>query len=172
MELIYTSNIPVNYDIYELEVLDESTIDTDNLSDDILAVSGKEPLKKDESGNPLPQNDITMYFSKMSEIDENGDKIYYDKMSFEDVTESRLRTVFGNVDLTDTVNKGTYELYRTNAADEDLSLVYNSEGYDYDYYLSEISWKDENIAFDNYTKETDLIYVVVNAKQPEPQEQD
>jgi hypothetical protein len=41
--------------------------------------------------------------------------------------------------------------------------------YEYDYYLIEIKWQDIN-NFDDYKKETDLVYVVVNAKQPRPVE--
>jgi len=57
------------------------------------------------------------------------------------------------------------------AKPEPLGLEYKNEEYEFDYYLIEVTWKD-GITFNDYTKETDLLYVVVNAKQPLPKEQD
>ena len=48
-----------------------------------------------------------------------------------------------------------------------MHLTYKNSKYEYDYYLIEMSWK-ENANFSDNAKETDLLYVVVNAKQPEP----
>ena len=45
-----------------------------------------------------------------------------------------------------------------------------------DYYLIEIKWKEkdgngDSLQFDDYRKETDLVYVIVKAMQPEPKEE-
>ncbi len=50
-----------------------------------------------------------------------------------------------------------------------MKLAYNNGTYEYDYYLIEVTWQDIS-DFDAYKKETDLVYVVVNAKQPRPTE--
>ena len=66
------------------------------------------------------------------------------------------------------VNAGTYWL----SADDSMQLAYraSTNSYEYDYYLIEVTWK--NITnFDVYKKETDMVYVVVNAKQPRPIEE-
>ena len=80
--------------------------------------------------------------------------------------------LFGS-DGTGIFNKGKYFLYQNDTNGNPLALEYkNSDGvsqYEYDYYLLEISWQD-GVDFSKYTKETDLVYVVVNAKQPKPVE--
>ena len=59
----------------------------------------------------------------------------------------------------------------TNDIDLHLAYTYDTKSkkpqYEYDYYLIEMSWK-VNANFSDNAKETDLLYVVVNAKQPEP----
>ena len=61
-------------------------------------------------------------------------------------------------------------MFQKDTNEHDLHLSYNYDStngaqYEYDYYLIEMSWKD-GASFP--AKETDLLYVVVNAKQPEP----
>lgn len=63
------------------------------------------------------------------------------------------------------VNAGIYWI----SEDDSMQLAYraSTNSYEYDYYLIEVNWK--NITnFDVYKKETDMVYVVVNAKQPRP----
>lgn len=84
-----------------------------------------------------------------------------------DISDDMRERVFGNTNTGDIVNVGAY--WRTE--DDDMKLAYQeSTGeYEYDYYLIEVQW--QNISnFDAYKKETDLVYVVVNAKQPRPVE--
>lgn len=84
-----------------------------------------------------------------------------------DISDDMRERVFGNTNTDDIVNVGAY--WRTE--DDDMKLAYQeSTGeYEYDYYLIEVQW--QNISnFDAYKKETDLVYVVVNAKQPRPVE--
>ena len=87
-----------------------------------------------------------------------------------DETTSRLNTVFP--EGTDGVfNKGKYLLYQYDSNGVQMGLEYKDNGtdkkYEFDYYLVEISW-EKNVNFSEYTKETDLLYVIVNAKQPKP----
>ena len=154
LEFIYTDNLPVNYKIYELKKYDFSN--TAEYDEDSIVVEGVEDYywnkseeRKNADGTPKPL-DIT-----------------------KNVTNDRLNQVFGSEDMSGVVNKGNYLLYQEDgqSSPEPLGLEYKNEEYEFDYYLIEISWKD-GITFNDYTKETDLLYVVVNAKQPLPKEQD
>lgn len=154
LEFIYTDNLPVNYNIYELKKYDIS--DTSEYDDNSIVVEGVEDFywnksegRKNADGTPKPLD-----------ISKN-------------VTNERLNQVFGSEDTSAVVNKGNYLLYQEDgqSSPEPLGLEYKNEEYEFDYYLIEISWKD-GITFNDYTKETDLLYVVVNAKQPLPKEQD
>lgn len=92
--------------------------------------------------------------SKSSELtNKNNNKMYGDKVG-------------------DTVNLGKYDLYnKTSGADFDLATKVENGvvTFDLDYYMIEITWKDD-IRFSDYLKETDLVYVIVNAMQLEPEE--
>ena len=82
-----------------------------------------------------------------------------------DNTEKMRKEVFGETDITAIVNAGQYLFFDDNS----MKLAYNNGTYEYDYYLIEVTWQDIS-DFDAYKKETDLVYVVVNAKQPRPTE--
>jgi len=81
--------------------------------------------------------------------------------------------VFGTTDVSDIWNAGKYLLYQKDSKREPLQLAYQYNDntgeyeYEYDYYLIEIEWQ-KGITFADYSKETDMVYVVVNAKQVEP----
>lgn len=151
LEFVHTENLKVKYDIYELQK-DSYTDKTD-----------------------IPENGILV---------EGVDGVYWTKMETDgevnpltptkDETKSRLNTVFP--DGTDGVfNKGKYLLYQYDSKGVQMGLEYKYDGeekkYEFDYYLVEISW-EKNVNFSEYTKETDLLYVIVNAKQPKPVTQD
>lgn len=150
LQFLYTENLPVDYKIYELT---KSTYDdVTNIPDTGIVVEGvdktyweKSTGKLDANGNPQPL-EIT-----------------------KDVTNERHQSVFGDTDVTNIINKGKYLLYQYDGQKESqpLGLEYKNGQYEYDYYLIEINWKDD-VNFNDYTKETDLLYVVVNAKQPKP----
>lgn len=143
LELAYTENLPVDYTVYD--------------------------LKEDTSGDVIVRDDNgEKRFSRLSAI----------AMTAENKDEIRMQEVFGKTEdeLADVVNKGTYDTYTTGGAggNERLTLTTSLDDsgavvYDKDFYLIEISWKD-NIDFSNYTKETDLVEVIVKALQPEPSE--
>ena len=148
LEFIYTENLALDYKIYELT-----------------------KIAYDE-GDAIPNGSIQI---------ENVDGFYWTKrMNQENVVASlvganvsttRWNAVFGTTDkntLGAIENKGQYLLFQTDAIGSELHLTYKDKKYDYDYYLIEMSWK-ANANFSDNAKETDLLYVVVNAKQPEPQ---
>lgn len=149
LEFIYTENLAVNYKIYEME-------------------------KHTDDGTAMPEDAVVlesidgMYWTKAA----SGDGTQpVPLVMASDVTETRHTEVFGNAVVDDVINKGRYELYKQDSNGNPLHLTYKNDTYEFDYYMIEISWKD-NIKFADYTKETDLLYVVVNAKQPEPIKQE
>ena len=146
--LVHTDNLAVNYTVY--------------------------PLKREEMtpSTVLPEGSIIM------EDDTKG-KYYWTKegidpvtgeakaLNGEDISGDMRQRVFGSQSISGIVNVGTYWL----SDDEDypMQLAYKNGSYEFDYYLIEVKW--DNISnFDDYKKETDLVYVVVNAKQPRPVE--
>lgn len=159
LEFVYTENLLVNYDIYELQKYELK--ENQDIEDDFIFVK-----------------DIDNAYWKKSEgryttgTDDKGNEIRIpEPLSVtRDVTEERVNSVLGAD--TDAVNKGKYLLYKEDgqADPQPLGLEYKDGKYEFDYYLIEMSWKDD-VKFTDYTKETDLIYVVVNAKQPKPKEQ-
>ena len=162
LELAYTENLAVDYNVYELETVEAEA--GDGTTPDGLI------LVQDENG------ENTKYFKKAS----TGDVL---SKAGVDVNAKRQEEMYGNLtNWQSIVNLGQYDLYQTDAAGNNLKLntnvsVENDEvQYDKDYYLIEITWKqtDANgasIQFDDYRKETDLVYVIVKAMQPEPKEE-
>ncbi len=147
LEFVHTENLKVNYDIYELQK--DSYTDTADVPSNGILVDGVDGV----------------YWTKM-ETDGNVNPLTPTK----DETTSRLNTVFP--EGTDGVfNKGKYLLYQYDSNGVQMGLEYKDNGtdkkYEFDYYLVEISW-EKNVNFSEYTKETDLLYVIVNAKQPKP----
>lgn len=153
LEFIYTENLPVNYNIYELQKygIDE----TDTYDESSIMVEG-----------------IDDYYWNKSAFQTNADGTPKPLTVSRDVTSDRLTEVFGTDNPENVVNSGKYLLYQEDgqADPQPLGLEYKDDEYEFDYYLIEISWQD-GITFSDYTKETDLLYVVVNAKQPLPKEQ-
>ncbi len=154
LELAYTENLPVEYNIYQLYQLSEE--EKENLNDPerqkVVAVT-------DEYGEEQ------MYFIKVSA----------DPLDAEDVSESRRKEMYGE-DQEGIVNLGTYELYKTDNAGDYLQLATSVDAadeteYEKDYYLIEIIWPDDK-SFSDYQKETDLVYVIVKALQPRPEEKE
>lgn len=121
------------------------------------------PLERhNRDGHTLGEDDIVM----------EEEEAYYwtkkaGKLSGSDISEDMRKRVFGEENIDSVVNKGTYWL----SADDTMQLAYKNDSHEYesDYYMIEMKWKD--IAnFVDYQKETDLVYVVANAKQPRPVE--
>lgn len=138
LEFITTNNLEVNYEIYELA------------------------MHKLGDGETAPAGSVTMpevpgvYWTKVGNA-----------LAGQDTSTERHQSVFGTSSPSGVVNSGKYTLYSKDSAGNALHLSYTGGTYDYDYYLIEIDWIDEN-SFENSLKETDVNYVVVNAMQPEP----
>lgn len=144
--LVHTDNLAVNYSVY--------------------------PLQREEiqPGVDLPEGSIIME-------DDTREKYYWMKegadpvtgaasaLAGKDISDDMRQRVFGNQSLDGIVNVGTYWL----SDDAEMKLTYaaKDQKYEFDYYLIEVEWDDIS-NFDDYKKETDLVYVVVNAKQPRP----
>lgn len=147
LEFAYTKNLAVDYNIYELE-----------------------PGTR-QGGGSLPTGAIVI---------EGVNDLYWTKKGsvlsdYRDVSSERHedRDVFGTTAVGNIWNAGEYLLYRSDTDRDALQLVYtydeetDTSNYEYDYYLVEIKWKPD-IIFANYSKETDIVYVIVNAKQVMP----
>lgn len=153
LQFLYTENLPVNYDLYELQKYELPG--NSDVEDDWIIVEGIDGVYWKKSTGQL-----------------NADGTEKPLTVTKDVTSERLESVFGTDSPEGVVNKGKYLLYQYDgqAESQPLGLEYKDDTYEFDYYLIEISWKD-GVIFNDYTKETDLLYVVVNAKQPEPKAQ-
>lgn len=155
LELAYTPNLPMDYKIYELaetdapETEDSSVIKIENENGDAIRY-----LK------PVISN------GEMSQLKISDDS--------DEITERYNKEMYGEDATPETVvNYIQYDVYEKDVMGGLLSLSTKSEDektdYDLDYYLIELKWQD-GIIFDNYLKETDLVYVIVTALQPEPEE--
>ncbi len=140
---------------------DLQLVHTENLAVDYLMY----PLERHDmptDGSPLPPGAIQM-------DDDTYDHYYWTQtaapINVVDNSATMQEEVFGDEDTTDIVNVGRYLFFD----DDSMSLAYRNNTYEYDYYLIEVKWQDIS-DFDAYKKETDLVYVVVNAKQPRPTE--
>ena len=162
LELAYTENLAVDFHVYELERVEDGN--GSQGSSGLIVV-------QDKNGDNQKQ------FRKA------GSGVELEKASL-DINEKRREEMYGGTEETrkEIVNLGQYDLYQTDANDEVLKLntnvsVQNGEvTYDKDYYLIEIQWKAKNgsgeaIRFEDYRKETDLVYIIVKAMQPKPEEE-
>ncbi|MBQ4521470.1 MAG: hypothetical protein IJA10_00750 [Lachnospiraceae bacterium] len=154
LEFIYTENLALDYEVYELTQTEIS--EGEVAPDGSIVIEGVEGF----------------YWSKKSSSDGLGENNSTIKsLTGVNVSNERWNAVFdtANEDILNGIqNKGQYLLFQKDATENELHLTYKNSKYEYDFYLIEMSWK-ENANFSDNAKETDLLYVVVNAKQPEPQ---
>ena len=152
LALAYTQNLPITYTVYELKETDDTTDGTlpvfkvtDSLKGQISLE--KYPMNRDDAGSEslTEANNTEMYKSEIAE----------DKL------------------VEDVVNYVQYDLYLNDSESTSLCLATTVSGentsYEIDYYMIEIEWK-MGITFQDFIKETDLVYVIVDAVQPEPEE--
>lgn len=142
LELAYTENLKVEYSVFSLKEEAEE-------ADGRIAVY-------DETGTAVK------WFSKKTDT----------PMTSTDVSADRQKEMYGE-NTAGIINLGKYELFEKDGSD-DLHLVssVDTEGnvtYSMDYYMIEIKWED-GINFNDYVKETDLVYIIVKALQPRPSE--
>ena len=135
LQLIYTSNLDLNYTIYEL-------VETDKENGSFITEDTEGNISYWKVGNnytPLTGTDISA--EKHEKLGLTGSE----------------------------VNSGTYILYENE--NNNLKLPAGEEGNASQHFLMEIKWKNsEYTDFDKYDKETDMIYIMVKAVQPEPKE--
>lgn len=148
LELIHTDNLALNYEIYPLARVAEGQ------SDIIVA----EDVLTDVSGNTTTE---TTYWQK------NGAALAWTDVSDERHTQAGVTGT--------EINSGTYISYGKTAGDEngdgavDNGLVLDAGEQEYasQYFLLEISWAITT-GVEKYDKETDMIYLMATAVQPEP----
>ncbi len=144
LELIHTDNLALNYSLYALEATTEEEANEFTLiAEDMVMVEGETITKY-------------TYWNKGKEYTGEGN----------DVSATR----HGEIDISgDEINSGTYISY----ASTDFHLKDDAQsGYDSQYFLMEIAWKEEATSnFEKYDKETDMIYLLVKALLPKPETQ-
>ncbi len=149
IELIHTENLALEYEIYEL---------TEVSADTAGAIAALDEVK-DESGNTISK---TTYWKKKSVTPLSGSDV------------SSVRHTAVGLTGTMPVNAGKYIAYQT-ASDNTAKLQLSAGGdeagnptFDSQFFLLEIKWQD-GAEFEKYKKETDMIYLLVEALQPQPQ---
>lgn len=151
LELAYTQNMPVTYTLYEVEP--DEIQDGEVHEDDAFCVDGTWWKKKYGNLNPS--------FLNINE-----------KKSIQITKDNNIEMYGENWEsIINRVNYNVYTLDTRGLNPLNLSVTQDDEGmalYDYDYYMLEINWK-EDANYVDYLKETDLIYVKVNAIQTRPE---
>lgn len=193
LELTYTQNIPLAYTIYALDELTdtekseyESMTEQEKAASGIFETQSRVPeidengnVKKDSSGKIIYKSDpLPQYWKKRKADDSSVKALQMDETESIDETDNNNKDLYGtayNEAGTGIVNIGKYDVYPDDVNGVALRLQTefngNSTEYPKHYYLIEVDWaKDRKEAFSDYLKETDLIYVIVRAKQPRPEE--
>lgn len=144
LELIHTDNLALDYTIYALEESDEENATI--IAEDTIIVDGE-------------SEQIFTYWKVNSE----GIALVGDDVSSERHQETGLTG--------DEINSGTYILYQNEESNtNNLYLTTGEDGDSAQYFLMEIEWNEGAYTnYEGYEKETDMIYLLVKAVQPEPQ---
>ena len=158
IELIHTENLALEYKIYELNGAIAGTEGAFTILDTV----------EDENGNTVTH---TTYWVKKPLSDGTTPQL-----TGTDVSDDR----HDRVGLTDPmpVNAGKYTSYTKGVDGNKLKLKANVDEsgkpkFDAQFFMIEIDWKDgAALEFEKYEKETDMIYLLVEALQPEPKKQE
>lgn len=111
-----------------------------------------------ESDLAITEEDVTTYWKKSGSA-----------LTGSDVSATRHEQVgltAGGQDTGAIINRGTYTAYEGES--NGLELTVGGGAYTSQYFVLEISWSI-NSGFDKYEKETDMIYILAKAIQPEPE---
>ena len=84
---------------------------------------------------------------------------------------ARHQAVFGDIAVDDIVNRGKYDTYIHDENGEKLHLATGTDANGKETYMSRYFRLEVTCTaatFDNYRKETDMIYLLVKAEQPKP----
>ena len=88
-----------------------------------------------------------------------------------DQSAARHEAVFGTIAVDDIVNRGQYDTYIHDENGEKLHLATGTDANGKETYMSRyfrLKVTCTAATFDNYRKETDMIYLLVKAEQPKP----
>lgn len=143
LELVHTDNMVLEYEIYPLQETAEGESD--------LAIT-----EEVQTGEGETESTVT-YWRK------SGGTLTGSDVSATRHEQAGL-TVLGR-GTGDIVNRGTYIAY--SGESNSLELTVGGGSYTSQYFVLEISWSITS-GFDKYEKETDMIYVLAKAVQPEP----
>lgn len=157
IELIHTENLALEYRIYELKKLEGTQEGAISILDTV-----------EVDGVATTQ---TFYFTKTTGTELEGNDVSdlrHTQVGFVDSEENLLS------DEELPVNAGNYTSY-TKESDGTTKLKLeagedeNGPTFDSQYFLIEIEWEEGAASkFEQYEKETDMIYLLVEALQPEP----
>ncbi len=165
LALAYTQNLPITYTVYELKETDEEKKEftVTDPSDNISLYLEKVLMSKDVNGSAI----LTQ---------KNNEAMYQDEVAEGKSIESVVNYVQYDLYPYDSSYQGNSSSGDSAATQSNLRLETKIESdgntsYELDYYLIEMKWKDD-IEFQNFIKETDLVYVIVDAVQPKPEAQE
>jgi hypothetical protein len=160
MELAYTDNLKLSYQIYPLTPVDEK--ETAAGSDYITSEC---EIKKDEDNKVMK----TYYFRKDTKAlmeSEDSDTM---QTKYREEMYRNLQNIKDSTDsLNGIVNLGNYKIYDKKSDGSTLKLNLGDTN-QYNYYLIEVT-VDSNLNMNSYKKETDLIYLIAKAKLPKAEE--
>lgn len=144
MELIHTDNLALNYKLYVLESVPEEEVTNETLVAEDVVNKGEDSITYRtywRKGLLLPGEDVST--QRHIELGLSGEEW----------------------------NRGTYISYTEDGESNKLHLSSDTvDGYDSQYFLLEIDWQEDAAGnFEKYDKETDMMYMVVKALQPEPE---
>lgn len=143
LELVHTDNLALNYEIYPLVQAADGESDI-IVAEDILTTDGASTVE-------------TTYWKKA------GGALAGTNVSVERRVQAGVAEVNASTD--DIVNRGTYISYAD--TENGLELQVGGGTYTSQYFVLEISWSIDS-GFEKYDKETDMIYLLAKALQPEP----
>lgn len=169
IELIHTENLALEYNIYELTNEGVTESDKDAIAAlDTITVTNENGTKEEtvttywKKVGGLQGIDVTETRHKQAGItDGNGSPINASILpvnagKYTSYTEGRVPDATGNFP----------KLQLQGGVDDDNNPQFTSQ-----YFLLEINWTEEAASnFEQYEKETDMIYLLVEALQPQPQE--
>lgn len=180
LELVHTDNLALKYELYALDSVAEADKEAlENRGTEVLTAEDTVEL----DGTPTMH---TTYWTKKTKTVANGTQQAV-PLTGREVSALRQEQVgltgadaeSGTKADEEIINRGTYISFDTSEnSDEsnDLKLTVGgeadgiSQGIRSRYYVLEISWDDlpEGSNYNAYNKETEMIYIVAKAIQPEP----
>lgn len=168
LELVHTDNLALKYEIYSLDKLEESEAEN---AENVITTEHEETLEdgtvetqllywQKSFGSALVGTDVSAERWKQAEL----------------VAEDSATDAEADAATEGIVNRGTYISYgkreasqeNSVAVDNGLKLEPGEDAYASQYFVLEISW-DIVSGFEKYDKETDMIYLLAKAVQPEPE---